>query len=355
MKTWIGLAISDEKLAKTVQTLLKVNNAAQVVGIYSDARGAAADLKHKGDVLVIYGIGNDPEGALRGLKVIQLSGPFPIIGVGSVIDAAPILFDAFRLGMLGFVPFSPEEIDSPTDSLLIEMTDSIQAVGEGNVGRITRAKLKPFKETEKTELSEQAAYYVVLGIPRGGVNGAIKLLSQLPRRRDTALVASLPIPHVSVGPFIADLNPYTQWSIHPALEDEKISGGGCYLFSSFEPYTVEGTVDGKCRIITRPKNTKPIDSIMENLAGSFGGSVIGVLLEGIGSDGIDGLSKVKSRGGTTLTIKPGTGVLTGAPAGTYPEGAADLLVDGDDLPKVLTTLMAEMYDIANINRMLVQE
>ncbi len=352
MKTWIGLIISDERLARTVQTLLKVNSAAQVVGTYTDAKEAARDLKDKGDVLVIFGIGPDRREFLKNLRVIQLSGPYPVLGVGTAADASPLLFDAFRLGMLDFISLPPEEIENPTDSLLKEIMESIDALSAGSSDRIRRVALKPFKETEKVSPSDQASYYVAVGVPRGGVSSAVRLLSQFPRRRDTALVVSLPIPQQSVAPFIADLKPYTQWSVHPALTDGKIQGGGCYLFSTQAQYTVEGSIDGKCRIVTRAEGASPIDSIMENLAGSFGGSVVGLLLEGTGKDGVGGLSAVKSRGGTTLTIKAGGGVLGGRPSAASAKESADLLVDGDELAKALTSFMGEMQDITNINRIL---
>jgi two-component system chemotaxis response regulator CheB len=351
MKKWIGLIISDERLKNTVQTLLKVTNELQVVGIYSDAVDAAVDLKKKGDVQIILGLRGDRQ-SVKDLKMIELSGPYPVLGIGSLIDATPFLFDAFRLGMIDFIPFSPEDIGSPTDLLLKRITESIRMLCLVNVDRIARARVRPFGEAEKTPYREKAGYYVVLGVPQGGINGAIKLLSQLPRRRDTAIIASLPLPQSCLGPFIAGLTSYTQWSIKAAALDEQVYGGTCYLFSSFDPHSVEGSLAGECRIVASHENVNPIDSVMEGLAGSFGGAVLGVLMEGIGSDGITGLSSIRSRGGTTLTIKNGGGILTEAPSGASERSVGDFLVDIDDLPKALTSFMGEMQDITNINRLL---
>ena len=351
MKTWIGLIISDEALKNAIQTLLKVTNEIQVVGIYSDAREAAADLRKKGDVQIIVGLGGDRQ-SVDDLKVLQLSGPYPMLGVGGLIDATPLLFDAFRLGMIDFIPFSPEDIGSPTDALLRRMTESIRMLCLVDVNRIARARVKPLGEGEKTPYSEQAGYYTALGVPHGGMNGVIKLLSQLPRRRDTAILASVPMPRACLGPFIAEINSVTQWPVKAAVEDEHVYGGTCYFFSSFDPYTVEGSLAGECRVVASHDSVRPIDSLMEGLAGTFGGAVLGVLMEGIGTDGVSGLSAIRSRGGTTLTIKSGGGMLTEAPSGASEQKVGDFLVDIDDLPKALATFMGEMQDITNINRLL---
>jgi two-component system, chemotaxis family, protein-glutamate methylesterase/glutaminase len=354
MKTWIGLIISDETLKNTVQTLLKVTNELQVVGIYSDAREAAADLKKKGDVQIIVGLRGDQR-SMADLKVLQLSGPYPVLGVGGLVEVTPILFDAFRLGMVDFIPFSPEDIGSPTDSLLRRINESIRMLSLVDITRIARARIRPVGEGEKTLYNEQAGYYAVVGVPYGGINGAIKLLSQLPRRRDTAILVSLPLPRTCFGPFIAAMSPFTQWPVKAAAEDERVYGGTCYFFSSFDPYSVEGSLAGECRVVVSHENVGPIDSIMEGLAGSFGGAVLGVLMEGVGTDGIYGLSTIRSRGGTTLTIKSGGGILTEASSGASERKVGDFLVDIDDLPKTLATFMGEMEDITNINRLLANQ
>jgi two-component system, chemotaxis family, protein-glutamate methylesterase/glutaminase len=351
MKTWIGLIISDETLKNAVQTLLKVTNEVQVVGIYSDAQEAAADLKNKGDVQIIIGLRGDRQ-SIQDLKTLQLSGPYPVLGVGGLAEATPLLFDAFRLGMIDFIPFSPEDIGSPTDLLLRRITESIRMLSLVDVNRVARARIKPLGEGEKTPYNEQAGYYAVLGVPYGGINGTIKLVSQLPRRRDTAILASLPLPRACLGSFIAGMSSYTQWPIKAAVEDEHVYGGTCYLFSSFDPCTVEGSLAGECRVVGCHENAGPIDSLMEGVAGSFGGAVLGVLMEGIGGDGIAGLSAIRSRGGTTVTIKGGGGILTEAASGASEQKAGDFLADIDDLPKAVATFIGEMQDITNINRLL---
>ena len=113
MKTWIGLIISDERLKNTVQTLLKVTNDLQVVGIYSDAQGGGRRPEEEGRR------SNHPRPRRRTItrstssRRYSFPGPYPVLGVGGLVEATPLLFDAFRLGMIDFIPFSPEDIKQP--------------------------------------------------------------------------------------------------------------------------------------------------------------------------------------------------------------------------------------------------
>jgi hypothetical protein len=146
MKTWIGLIISDETLKNAVQTLLKVTNELQVVGIYSDAREAAADLKKKGDVQIIVGLRGGRQ-SVADLKVLQLSGPYPVLGVGGLAETTPILFDAFGLGMVDLFPFRPRT--SVARIRCLGESTSRRMLSIVDITRIARARVKPVGE-EKT-------------------------------------------------------------------------------------------------------------------------------------------------------------------------------------------------------------
>jgi chemotaxis response regulator CheB len=89
--------------------------------------------------------------------------------------------------------------------------------------------------------------------------------------------------------------------------------------------------------------------MMKSTAEAFGDLVIGILVEGTGNDGIHGLRAIKERGGTTIAISEGGGVLPIVGENAVREGAVDLMADIDNLPKILEYLMGDVYDMVNLN------
>ncbi|GEM_PF-1615255 len=349
MKTWVSIIISDEKLRGTVETLLRVNDSAQVIGVFSDVEEATAELEKRGNVVVVLGFSNNHKTTMRQLKLIQLHGPYKVLGVGDPFDTASSMFDAFRLGLLDFISLSPEEIKNPSDNLLKEFIESIETISKANITKLKRVKLTLYEKPGWESCRDMPTYFLALGVPRIGISSALKLATTLPRRNDTALFLSLPLPKETMEKFISKFDRYTQWSIKGAVEGESIVGGVCYTTSLGDSLGIEGNVDGSGKLISMPRKSGTIDTMMKSMAEAFGDFVIGILVEGVGNDGIKGLKAVKTRGGTTIAVREGGGVLPIIGENAVKEGAVDLMADIDNLPNILEYLMGDIYDIVNLN------
>ncbi len=349
MKTWVAIVIGDEKLRKTIATLLKVNDSAQVIGIFSDAEEATVEIEKKGDVVVILGFSKDHKSSMRQLKLIQLHGPYTVLGVGNASETSSVMFDAFRLGMLDFISLSSEEIETPPDYILKELTQSIETISNADITRLKRVKLTRYEKPSWESCKEKPTYFMTMGVPRVGISSAIKLASTLPRRNDTALFLSLPLPQEAMEHFLFNFDKFTQWSIKRAVEGESIVGGVCYAMSMMDFFGIEGDIKGGGKIVSVPDVSGSLNLIMDSMAKTFGISVIGILLEGIGNDGIGGLKAIKDRGGTTIAVSEGGGVLPLIGKNAVKEGVVDLMADIDSLASILEYLMRNVYDMVNLN------
>jgi len=349
MNTSIAVITPDERMRSAVETIVKSDASLNLLGVYSNAVDAVQVLEKIEDVVVVFGLGGDNQTSLKNLKMIQVYGPFPVLGIGDAVDAAPTLFDAFRLGMLDFIPITSGEIESPTDNLFRQLTESINAIARADMGRISWARLKPFGDKKDGATTAKPSFAVVLGVPRGGLASAVKIMAEITKREDTAIFASLPIPDGSVEYLIENLEKFSAWPIKRIKSGEEIMGGICYASSITDFIGIEENGNVGYRFTSLPKILGPIDKMMEGVSGLFGRSVIGVLLEGIGRDGIKGLGAIKSHLGTTVTLKQGGGVLTITPEGAIREGAAHLVLDIEDMPSVLSSLISEICDIIDLN------
>ena len=349
MKTWVAIVIADEKLREAVATLLRVNDSAQVIGIFSNAEDATAELEKRGNVVVVLGFSENHKSTMRQLKLIQLHGPYTVLGVGNASETSSSMFDAFRLGMLDFISLSSEEIENPSDYILKEFTQSIETISNADITRLKRVKLTRYEKPSWESCKEKPTYFMTMGVPRVGISSAIKLATTLPRRNDTALFLSLPLPQETMEKFLLNFDKFTQWSIKRAVEGESIIGGVCYAMSMMDYFGIEGDVKGGGKIVSVPNVSGSINLIMEGMAKTFGSSVFGILLEGIGNDGIIGLKAIKDRGGTTIAVSEGGGVLPLVGKNAVKEGVVDLMADIDSLASILEYMMRNIYDMINLN------
>ena len=76
----------------------------------------------------------------------------------------------------------------------------------------------------------------------------------------------------------------------------------------------------------------PIDFFLRSLAESCGEHAIGVVLSGMGSDGVFGLRAIKEKNGLTLAQDPGSAQAESMPRCAIEAGVADIVAHPEDLP-----------------------
>ena len=82
-----------------------------------------------------------------------------------------------------------------------------------------------------------------------------------------------------------------------------------------------------------------MDVLFESAAESCGERVVGVVMTGMGTDGLAGSRRVKERGGTIVTESAESCVVYGMPRAVEEAGLSDHIRPLDDLPAVLAELV----------------
>lgn len=82
-----------------------------------------------------------------------------------------------------------------------------------------------------------------------------------------------------------------------------------------------------------------IDVTFESVAEVFAGRAIGILLSGANSDGAKGLLKIRESGGYTIAQNPETADMGYMPQQAIDLGAADKILDANQLIKLLISLI----------------
>jgi two-component system chemotaxis response regulator CheB len=179
---------------------------------------------------------------------------------------------------------------------------------------------------------------VTIGASAGGVEALIHLLSKLPSELPAAIGIVL---HRS--PFVETQLPLvlgrrSALSVSEAEDGQALRRGTVYV-APRDQHLLFG--DGIVRLSRGPKEhrTRPaIDPLFRTASATFGNRVVGVLLSGMGGDGVPGLIEIKSRHGLSLVQRPDEALHPTMPRTAIAEDDVDGILSLDELAAALTTV-----------------
>ena len=87
--------------------------------------------------------------------------------------------------------------------------------------------------------------------------------------------------------------------------------------------------------------------LLESAARTYARRAVGVILTGMGNDGVDGLAAIRAAGGKTLAQNQESSIVFGMPGAAIGRGIVDHVVSGDDLAATLVKL-ARGQDVARL-------
>lgn len=187
-----------------------------------------------------------------------------------------------------------------------------------------------------------ASGFPVVGVAAsaGGLDAFRKLLRNIPQNSGMAyvLVQHLAPQHESLVPEI--LSRETQLPVHELKDLIHLSPDTVYIIPENKILTV---IEGQLKLEPRNgiKNTgNVIDIFMNSLAEVYQGFAVGIILSGIGFDGTDGLLAIKEFGGATFVQEPYSAAFDGMPTSAINAGAADFVLEPEDIPKRLQQIVA---------------
>ena len=127
------------------------------------------------------------------------------------------------------------------------------------------------------------------------------------------------------------------WARHPALIG---SLAGC---TAAPRRSRVPRIDCRAALSQGPRRNglRPaLDVTLESAAAQRGSAVIGVVLTGMGHDGVAGARCVKAAGGVVIAEAESTAAVYGMPRGVVEAGLADYVAPLPEIPALLTRLVA---------------
>jgi two-component system, chemotaxis family, protein-glutamate methylesterase/glutaminase len=208
------------------------------------------------------------------------------------------------------------------------------------VARSTRPSgtLMPVVEAPQP-FAPSALGVICIASSTGGPQVVQKLLASLP--------ADFPVPiaivqHINAAfadSLLGWLAESSKLKVKQAKEGDLLTPGTVLL----APPDAHLVISGRGRVsvtpgVARDGHLPSGSTLLESAAKVYARRAVGVILTGMGTDGVDGLAAIRAAGGKTLVQNQESSVVFGMPGAAVAKGIVDHQVHGDELADVLVRL-----------------
>lgn len=183
---------------------------------------------------------------------------------------------------------------------------------------------------------------VAIGVSTGGPLALQEVLSKIPGDFPAGIVIAQHMPPNFTKLLAERLNSISKIEVREAQNGEPIKpnlaliaqGGKNLIFE-------ENSKEKFVKIVDEPDTLyKPsVDIMMGSAAEVFGDKVLGVIMTGMGKDGLEGLKKVKEKGGYVIAQSEETCVVYGMPKAVVEAGIADAVIPLDKIGETISKIV----------------
>lgn len=310
-----------------------------VVGVARNGREAlaAAESLHP-DVMTL----DVQMPGMDGLEVLDRlldKNPIPVVMVSSLTKAgATITLDALDRGATDYVA-KPEHGAAGKALFVSELTHKIRTAAGVNIPRLlARRKRQATATVEAAQVlgkkkagaedcpPEFLNRCIAIGISTGGPPALTKVLTSL-RPPLPPIVIVQHMPPQFTGPLASRLNSISPLTVREAVQGDKlqpnvvlVAPGGTHLeLRGKAPHVSVLLKDGPVVSGHKPS----VDVMMTCAAEVFGSSCMGVIMTGMGRDGVAGCGAIRTAGGYVLGQNEATSDVYGMNRAAYVEGNVD--------------------------------
>jgi two-component system chemotaxis response regulator CheB len=269
---------------------------------------------------------------LEALRRIMAECPTAVLLLSSLTsEGADVTLRGLELGAMDFVDKSAAQGHMNLLSLAEELKAKVRALASVPRGRLAEAGA--VREAIPVPLPAphpRRADVVVIGTSTGGPPALQAIIPRLPEGLSSTVLV---VQHMPVGftRSLADrLDSRSALKVREA-EDGEVLAPGAVLIAPAGLHMKVRRRGGKIVVwldeeprqaLHRPS----VDVLMVSVARVYGAKVLGVVLTGMGSDGVDGLRAIRQAGGRTLAESEETCVIYGMPKAAVEAGVVDQTV-----------------------------
>lgn len=339
-----ALVVDDSAVARqSIKTILESDSDLKVVGFAVNGQDAVEQAMKLKPNIITMDIHMPKWDGFEATQEIMRQSPTPIVVVSASVDNTEMKtsFMAIQAGALAVVE-KPKSVNHPEyQAINNSLITTVKIMSEVKVIRRWQSGNKIEKlKLPKESSNEQKAKIIAIGSSTGGPAALSVLLKQLPNDFQIPIVI---VQHITAGfgqAFADWLGSECHQNVRPAVHGEPIKPGEI-LIAPDNTHLGVGK-DGKVYLsndVSFNHHRPSVNFLFDTVAKVFGARSIGVVLTGMGEDGVIGIKSIKMAGGRTVAQDEASSVVFGMPKAAIDAGAIDQVAPINKIMKTILDLI----------------
>ena len=258
--------------------------------------------------------------------------PIVIVSASTAIEDAVTSMNALQAGALTLLRKPPGPNSSEHEAAAKTMIETIKAMAEVKVvrRRHTTTLAKKDLQPDRTP-KEPTARVVAIASSTGGPPVLMRILQQLPSDYPLPILITQHISRGFTKGFVHWLDSVSSLRVKIAEPGELLRKNTAYVAAEDKHLGVASKRTVDVSDLPPIAGYRPSATyLFRSVARAFGDSAIGVILTGMGEDGVDGLRSIHEAGGKVFAQDKESCVVYGMPGAAIEQGVVDrqMTVDG---------------------------
>jgi len=308
-------------MCMTIKAILEDDPQFEVIGVAKDGKEGVEKASQLKPDVVVMDLEMPVMSGFEAIEKIMEENPLPIIVVSSM--DIPVIIKALGVGAMGFVGIKHGIEENAAD--LIEKVKIASRIRP-----LRRIKIRPIAKPSQIKVTGAAPSKIVaIGISTGSPQELQVLLSRLPGNLSCGILIVQYMPPGFIGGLAEWLNANSPLNIRVAKVGDILGIGEVLL----APDDYHININAERRLILIQGTTKSsfhvpsIDVMMQSVAEEFGKGAIGVIMAGMGHDGVEGIKAIKKAGGKTIAQDEKTSIVFGMNKEAIETGCVDSILE----------------------------
>jgi two-component system chemotaxis response regulator CheB len=330
-------------MRNAISSMLSSDQEIMVVGTAKDGIEALEKVESLKPDIVTMDVEMPKMDGISALKQIMKKNPVPVIMISALTsEGVKVTLDALELGAVDFIPKNLSDLSInivKIKEILINKVKQIarkQIASKGLRPPVAQRILETHHSIYPMTTSERRMGIVSIGTSTGGPKALHEILPKIPKDFPVPIVIAQHMPAAFTGPFADRLNQISQITVKEAEEGERLRPGVALIAPGRGNMrvkrqraieTIVTISENGEEFIYRPS----VDALMLSVAEYYPGRALGIILTGMGNDGIKGVTAIKKSGGKVFAQNEDTCIVYGMPKAVVEAGIADKLLPLDDI------------------------